>query len=199
MTKYVDTPIANQIFDLCTEYYKMEKLFENNFNQATYMCYLIESKSIDSLKKHIHYDDLKKYIDENISREGFKEKLKKKKNITTKIVTNLIPEKFNSSKDFLTALKKKKYYCISNYNLAKIICNNSKLDKKDVKVTLHKDKLIIIFSENDKLTFFKNTTGLIEKSKLNQNQNPEELIKQPSNNYKFKDDLEILIFQIFSN
>ena len=41
MTKYDDSSIANQIFDLCTEFYKTEKIFENTFNQATYMCYLI--------------------------------------------------------------------------------------------------------------------------------------------------------------
>ena len=53
--------------------------------------------------------------------------------------------------------------------------------------------MIIIFNENDKLTFFNNTTGLIEKSLLYQNSNSETLVNQPCNNYKFKDDLEILI------
>ena len=153
MRKYDDLSIANQIFYLCTEFYKMEKLFENNFNEATYMCYLIESKSIDDLKKQIDYENLKIYISKFISREDFKGKVKAKKGTKIKIDTNLIPEKFNSSQDLLKALNKKKYYCISNYNFAKKICDNSKLDNKDIKVTLHKDKIIIIFSENDKLTF----------------------------------------------
>ena len=153
MTKYDDSSIANQIFDLCTEFYKMEKLFENNFNQATYMCYLIESKFIDNLKKQINYDDLKVYISKFISQEDFKGKIKAKKGTKIKIDTNLIPEKFNSSQDLLKALNKKKYYCISNYNLVKKICDNSKLAQKDIKVTLHKDSIIVIFSENDKLTF----------------------------------------------
>ena len=75
MTKYVDSSLANQIFDLCTEFYKMEKLYENNFNEATYMCYFIDSKSIDNLKKQIYYDNLKIYISKFISREDFKKKL----------------------------------------------------------------------------------------------------------------------------
>jgi len=197
MTKYVDSLIANQIFDLCTEFYKMEKLYENNFNEATYTCYFIDSKSIDNLKKHIDYDNLKIYISKLISREDFKTKLRKdKKDSKTKIDTNLKPEKFNSSQELLTSLNKKKFYCIPNYNLIKKICQKSKIDKTDIKVTLHRDKIVIIFNENDKLTFFNNTTGLIEKSLLIQNSNSETMVKQPFNNNKFKDikdDLEILI------
>ena len=195
MTKYVDSSLANQIFDLCNEFYKIEKLFENNFNEATFMCYFIESKSIDNLKKQIDYDNLKIYISKFIPREDFKTKIKLKKDSKSKIDTNLKPEKFNSSKDLLTALNKNKskFYCIPNYNLIQKICQKSKIEQTDIKVTLHKDKLIIIFNENDKLTFFNNTTGLIEISLLYQNSNSETLVNQPCNNYKFKDDLEILI------
>ena len=198
MTKYVDSSIANQIFDLCTEFYKMEKLYEKNINKATYMCYFIDSKSIDNLKKQIYYDDLKIYISKSKLYDEFKKELasKIKKNSKIKIDTNLKPENFKSSKDLLTALNKNKskFYCITNYNLIQKICQKSKIEQADIKVTLHKDKLIMIFNKNDKLTFFNNITGLIEKSLLIQNSNSETLVNQPCNNYKFKDDLEILIF-----
>ena len=161
MTKYVDSQLVNQIYDLCTEFYKMEKLFENNFNEATYMCYFIDSKSIDNLKKQIDYDNLKIYISKFISLKDFKQKLKLKKDSKIKIDTNLKPEKFNSSKDLLTGLKKNKFYCIPNYNLIKKICQKPKIEQTDIKITLHKDKLITIFNKNDKLTFFNNTTGFI--------------------------------------
>ena len=165
MTKYVDSLIANKIYDLCTEFYKMEKLFENNFNEATFMCYFIDSKSIDNLKKQIYYDDLKIYISESKLYNEFKKELtsKLKKNCIIKIDTNLKPENFKSSKDLLTTLNKNKFYCIQNYNFIQKICQKSKIEQTDIKVTLHKDKLIIIFNENDKLTFFNNATGLIEK------------------------------------
>ena len=147
------------------------------------------------MKKQIYYEDLKIYISKSKSYDEFKKELasKIKKNSKIKIDTNLKPEKFKSSKDLLTALNKNKYYCITNYNLIPKICQKSTIEQTDIKVTLHKDKLIIIFNENDKLTFFNNTTGLIENSLLYQNSNSETLVNQPCNNYKFKVDLEILI------
>ena len=156
MTKYVDSQLANQIYDLCTEFYKIEKLYENNFNEANYMCYLIDSKSINELKKQIYYDHLKTYISESKLYTEFKNELtsKLKKDSKTKIETNLKTLKFNNSKDLLTALNKNKFYCIPNYNFIQKICQKSTMKKTDIKVTLHKDKLIIIFNENDKLYNF---------------------------------------------
>ena len=41
MSKYVESSIANQIFELCTQFYQNEKIFENSSNNAEYNCYLI--------------------------------------------------------------------------------------------------------------------------------------------------------------
>ena len=160
--------IPNKIFDLCNEFYKQEKFFENNFNKSNNLCYLIESESIDNLKKQINYDKFKTYLsNDNVSREDFKEEIKKhlKRIWKIKLETDLIPDKFNNSKDLLKALNKKKFYCFTNFMFTKKICENIEVSKFALKSMLHKDKITIIFNEKEKdeLTFFNNTTGLIEK------------------------------------
>ena len=194
--------MANKIFDLCNEFYKQEKFFENNnFNKSPNICYLIELKSIDEIKKKIYYDKLKAYLNnDNISRENFMEIIKNNfiKNKKVKIETNLVPDKFNHSKDLLKALNKKKFYCITNYTFVQKICENTDISKFVMKSILHKDKITIIFNEKDKdkLTFINNTTGLIERALLIENSNSEILKKEPFNIYPFKNDLELLIIII---
>ena len=191
--------VAIKIFELCKEFYKQEKFFENNnFNKSPNICYLIELKSIDEIKKKIYYVKLKAYLNnDNISRENFMEIIKNNfiKNKKVKIETNLVPDKFNHSKDLLKALNKKKFYCITNYNFVQKICENTDISKFVMKSILHKDKITIIFNEKDKdeLTFINNTTGLIETSLLIENSNSEILKKEPFNIYPFKNDLELLI------
>ena len=182
--------IANKIFDLCNEFYKQEKFFENNFNKSYNLCSLIDTKSIDNLKKQINYDKFKTYIsNDNASLANSKEAIKKlyKKNMKVELDTNLVPDKFNNSKDLLKSLNKKKFYCFTNFNFVQKICENVELGKFSMKSMLHKDKITIIFNEKEKdeLTFFNNTTGLIEKFLLKS--------LEKDINYPFKKDLEILI------
>ena len=80
--------------------------------------------------------------------------------------TILIPDKFNNSKDLLKALNKKKFYCFTNFMSVRKICENVEINNFGMKSILHKDKITIIFTEKDELTFFNNSTGLIEKSLL---------------------------------
>ena len=177
-----ESSIGNQIYDLCVEFYKLEKLYEKGLSEATYVSYLIESKSIEKIKKQIDYEKMKTYLDKdiNISREKFKQKIKK----FSKIDTQLVPDKFKKSKDLLDALKKKKFYCIAKYKLAQKLCENTDLSNFGIKVILHKDKIRLIFNEKDELSFFNNTAGLIEISALNNNNSISgTLVKQPINNY----------------
>ena len=138
--------------------------------------------------------NLKIYISKFISNEDFKSKIKKK----IKIDKDLKPEKFNSSQDLLKALKKKSYYCILYYKLMPKICKNAELNENFKKSILHKDKITIIFNENDKIAFFNNSTGFIDKSLLIENSNPDIMENGPVNNIKFKDDIKILI-RLFYN
>ena len=123
--------IPNKIFDLCNEFYKQKKFFENNFNESINICYLIESKLIDNLKKQINYDKFETYLNnDKLSRESFKEEIKKKfkKNTKIKMETILIPDKFNNSKDLLKALNKKKFYCFTNFMSVSKICENVEIN-----------------------------------------------------------------------
>ena len=154
------------------------------------------------MKKQISYDKLKNYIEKNISYEEFRKKVKDK---TQKIKANLNPEKFKSSNDIIQALnnKKTKFYMITNFSLTQKICDKKNLGNTSIKYSFHKDKIILIFNENDKLSFYNNTTGLINKSLLVQdyqmfkneryNSKKEIIEKHPMSEYSFKTDLEILI------
>ena len=201
MSKYIDYSISLQLYDLCTEFYKYEQYLINHAKDQISMCLLIDMKLIDNLKKQINYDKMKVYIEKNISYEEFREKIKGR---TQKIKANINPEKFKSSDDLMQALKnEKKFYIISNFSLVKKICDNKNLVNTSIKYSLHKDKIILIFNDNDKLSFYNNTTGLIDKSLLVQdnqiNKNladnsKKEIIEiHPMKEYSFKTDLEILI------
>ena len=205
MSKKVDSSIAIQIFELCTEFYKNGKFFVNNYGDQPQNCYLIDINYIDKVKKEIKYDKLKKYVEENQSYEAFREKMK---DFNKKIKIDVNPEKFKSSIDLINSLKKKRFY-LSGFSLTKKLYENKDLGKFVMKCKFHKDKIIIIFDENDKVKFFNNATGLIEKELLVQdnqtdknvlkNSNIETLNKNPTNNYSFKADLEILIRLFYYN
>ena len=202
MSIYVGYPIYLQLYDLCTEFYKYEQFLINHANDQISMCHLIDVKSIDNLKNQINYAKMKIYIEKNISYEEFRKKVKDK---TQKIKGNINPEKFKSSNDLMQALnnKKTKYYIITNFSLTKKICDNKNLGNAQIKYLFHKDKIILIFNENDKLSFYNNATGLIDKSILIQdnqiyknekdNSKKEIIEKHPMSEYNFKTDLEILI------
>ena len=63
-------------------------------------------------------------------------------------------------------MMKKKFYIITHFSIVKKMCDNKNLGNTQIKYSFHKDKIILIFNENDKLSFYNNTTGLINKSLL---------------------------------
>ena len=165
MSNYVDSSISLQLYDLCTEFYKYEQFLINHQKDQISMCYLIDIKSIDNLKKQINYDKMKVYIVKNISDEEFRKKIKGR---TQKIKANINPEKFKSSNDLIQTLnnKKAKFYIITNFYLVKKICDYKNLVNTQIKSLFHEDKIILIFNDNDKVSFYDNKTGLIDKSLL---------------------------------
>ena len=101
MSKYVDSSISLQLYDLCIEFYKYEQYLIKPVKDQINICYLIKKKPIDNLKKQINYDKMKVYIEKNISYEEFRKKVKGR---TQKIKANINPEKFESSDDLVQAL-----------------------------------------------------------------------------------------------
>lgn len=207
MSKIDDSSISIS-YDLCQQFYSYEQHLKSIVKKQIHMSYLIDTNSIDKLKKQINYEEMKKYFEGSISFEDFKEKIKNK---IKKIKTNLIPEKFKTSKDLIQALNNnKKFYFITNYSLTQKICDNNNLSNKSIKFLLDKEKIIISFNENEELLIYNNSTGIIEKSLLvNNNSNDIEINSQNlgnddkhlSNNYKlkFKADFEILIRLFYYN
>ena len=176
MSKIDDSSISIS-YDLCQQFYSYEQHLKSIVKKQIHMSYLIDTNSIDNLKKQINYDEMKKYFEGSISFEDFKEKIKNK---IKKIKTNLIPEKFKTSKDLIQALNNnKKFYFITNYSLTQKICDNNNLSNKSIKFLLDKEKIIISFNENDELLIYNNSTGIIEKSLLvNNNSNDIEINSQ---------------------
>ena len=194
MSKYVDSSLSLQLYDLCTEFYKYEQFLINHAKDQISMCLLIDMKLIDNLKKQINYDKMKDHIAKNISYGEFRKKIKGR---TQKIKANINPEKFKSSDDLIQALNnEKKFYIITNFSLVKKICDNKNLVNTSIKYSFHKDKIILIFNDNDKISFYNNTTGLIDKSLLVQdnqiNKNLSDISKKeitethPIDEYSFK-------------
>ena len=207
MSKKDDSSISI-LYDLCQQFYNYEQHLKNIVKEQIHMSYLIDINSVNNLKKQINYDEMEKYFERNISLKDFKEKIKNK---IKEIETNLIPEKFETSKDLILALNNnKKFYFITNFKLTQKICDKKDLSGSGIKFLFHKEKIIIRFNENDELLIYNNSTGIIEKSLLiNNNSNNIEINSQnlggsdnhPSNNYKlkFKADFEILIRLFYYN
>ena len=205
MAKVVDNSLSIKLFNLCNEIYKSEQYLKTDNNDLNRMCYLIDVKSIEGLKKKLKYDKLEKCFANNISLQEFKEKIKDHK---AKLNINILPEKFNNSHELMQALdNNKKYYLITNISFFKKINADKNFDNFGIKVIFKKDKMKFIFNDNGELSFFKKETGIIEKSLLifptNQkepmNSSGVSIEKQPSNNFWFKDDLEILIRLFYYN
>ena len=56
MSKYVDSSISLQLYDLCTEFYKYEQFLIKHVKDQISICFIIDKKPIDNLKKQINYD-----------------------------------------------------------------------------------------------------------------------------------------------
>ena len=129
-----------------------------------YQGYLIEKNIIEEIKNKINYEKLKELV--------FKEKraydeLKKQLENNNEKIPEIIPKKYNNSKELITELNdNKSFYLIKQGYFSKII-DNSKLTGKEIHFKFNKDDtLIFIFSQNDNLTFTNNKSGVIDKSIL---------------------------------
>ena len=186
--------ISKQFYHLCCEYYKYEKFVKNKTQNIIYEGHIINEVNIQKLKNKIKYDDLKPYIEKKKKYEEIKKIIEKKNNERFNV---FILKDISNSEDLIKELKdnKKRFYII-NSDLFNSICvtNNG---NKGIDFLIKEDKLILIFNENDKLTF-KNNNCIIDISTLIK-EDQDSQIEGNKENYvlnndkKFKKDLEILI------
>ena len=196
-----------QLYDLCNEFYKNEQHLLKGEKDNINICYLIESKSIESLKKQILYDTLKKDIENNISKENF---ITSVKNLNIKIKKDLKPEIFKTSDELVKALNKGKNYYYTKQSLALKICKQKELDKSKLKYLFYQNKIKFIFDDNSEIKIYNNYLGLIKSSLIvndaetNNNQeinnsNSYGNEKLQEENHNIKDNLEILIRLFYFN
>jgi len=182
-----------EIYDLCKGFYNYEIFVESKFN---FKGYLIETNKLKKLKKKIDYDKLEYLIEKD---ESYKEFIKKIKKREKREVINI--ENFKNSNELLKELlKDKKFNVIDNrlYYAIKSGIKNNPID-----CIFSKDKIAIIFNDNDKIYFKNNKNGIIEKSSLISNSSENNSLISTNNSYLkestknspsiFKTDLEILI------
>ena len=138
------------LYELCKSFYDYEKFLKKSDKNQISMCYLIDLELIDDLKRKIKYEQLKNYFKKGLSFEKIKNKINDL-NKTMKI--NLKSEKFDNSKGLINVLNNgKKYYYIIYFSFFNTICKDD--SNKGIKVEFSGNKMIMIFSENDKLYFF---------------------------------------------
>ena len=183
------------LYELCKSFYDYEKFLKKSDKNQISMCYLIDLELIDDLKRKIKYEQLKTYFKKGLSFEKIKNKIN---DLNKTMNINLKSEKFDNSKGLINVLNNgKKYYYIIYFSFFNTICKDD--PNKGIKVEFAGNKMIMIFSENDKLYFFDDKSGLIKKSLLIKNDKPNNNeIKIPSI-YIFKADIEILIRLYFYN
>ena len=112
-------------------------------------------------------------------------------------IKEIIPKKYNSSNDLKKELSSDKSFIIIKQDyMGELYNNNSKSNGKEIKFKFENDSIIIIFDKNDKLNTG-NNNGIIEKNKIEQSSNSQEV--NPNDAIKFKKDLEILIRIFYYN
>ena len=189
MSKNVDNSNGFQLYELCKEFYKYEQYLLKSERDNNNICYLIDAKSINYLKKQIYYDELKKYFENDISKEKFRE-IAKRFEIKNKI--DLFPETFKTSDNLIESLNNgNKYYYITQ-SLCSKICKEQIFENCGIKYSNHGNKIEFTFSDNNTLKFLINLSGLIEKSLLIKD-------TQKRNNNEIKNVLEILIRLFYFN
>ena len=197
MAKNDDTS-DKQIYELCKAVYNYEKFLENILKNKEYIGYLIETDTLNKIKKKLDYERLKPYVEKD-SYTNFAKNIKKREKLKSVKL-----KKFNDSKEFINELlKDKKYSLVHHALLDKLNCDYK---GKEIKYIIIHDKISLIFNENDKLYLTNNKNGIIEKSSLiqensNSNDNPSSGPKDTDKTEAilFKKDLEILIRIFYFN
>ena len=201
MSKYPDNSTGSHLYELCKEFYKYEQNLLKVENDTINKCYLIDSNSIDNLKKQIRYDELKEYIKNDISKENF---TKITKDLSNKIKIDLSPKAFKTSDDLIKSLNNENQYYYITPSLCSKLCKIKKFENYAIKYSIHKNKIEFIFNDNSSIQFLSNLLGLIEKSllvkdsqtKINNSYSSEKHQKDEQN---VKNDLEILIRLFYFN
>ena len=201
------------IYDLCNEYYNNEKLFQFKHYDKKLKCYLIDKDLMEPFLSSIYYHKLKPYIKENYQFKNLKETIKKlTTNNNVKIKKNINQKKFNNKQELIISLNNNKIYYIVNSNLWVKICKKDNIKELGTDILLNKDKISIIFNENEKLDFKWNKYFIDKSSLINdniqnikinlENKNIENKNINNNNlfeNNNFKNDLEILIRLFYYN
>ena len=193
-----DDPSDKQIYELCKAFYNYEKFLENILKNKEYIGYLIETDTLNKIKKKLDYERLKPYVEKD-SYTNFAKNIKKREKLKSVKL-----KKFNDSKEFINELLKDKKYSLVHQDLLKKI--NSDYNGNEIKYIITHDKISLIFNDNDKIYLTNNKNGIIEKSSLiqeNSNSNgtpssgPKDTDKTEA--ILFKNDLEILIRIFYFN
>ena len=60
-----DDPSDKQIYELCKTFYNYEKFLENILKNKEYIGYLIETDTLNKIKKKLDYERLKPYVEKD--------------------------------------------------------------------------------------------------------------------------------------
>ena len=184
-----DEPSDKQIYELCKAVYNYEKFLENILKNKEYIGYLIETDTLNKIKKKLDYERLEPYVEKD-SYINFAKNIKKREKLKSVKL-----KKFNDSKEFINELlKDKKYSLVHHALLDKLNCDYK---GKEIKYIITHDKISLIFNDNDKIYLTNNKNGIIEKSSLIQeNSNSND---NPSSGPKATDKTETILFNLINN
>ena len=193
-----------QIYDYCNAIYIYEIFLENFIKDKEYRGYLIDKNIFDKVKTKLDYERLKLSIDKNKSFTEFMKKINKKEKIKY-----IAPKKYNNSNELINELLNDKKFHIVNQDLLCKISKEDKYNGKAIKFTMDKERIRLIFNDNDILYFNNNKNGIIEKSSLAGEDSLKYYISLKKKNESeekisydkipFKIDLEILIRIFYFN
>ena len=169
--------ISKQFYDLCSHYYNYEKFIKTIAQDIKYKGYIINETIIQNLKKKIKYDELKKHICNKMSYIKIKKKIE---DICGKELFKKFKIKdIDNSEDLKKELIKEKKYYIINSELFKNICVTGTY--KGIHFLIKGEQLILIFNENDNLTF-RNNNFIIEISTLIKEDQDSQIENKETNN-----------------
>ena len=193
-----------QIYNYCNAIYMYEKFLENFVKDKEYQGYLIDKTTFDNVKIKLDYEKLRPSIDKNKSYTEFKKKINKKEKIKY-----IAPKKYNNSNELIDELLNDKKFYLVNQDLLSKISKEDKYNGKAIKFTMDKERIRLIFNDNDILYFNNNKNGIIEKSSLAGEDSLKYSISPKKKNESeekisydkipFKMDLEILIRIFYFN
>ena len=216
--KEVPIETIKLVYDIIQEIFNFEEsLKKGNKHNKKEKAYLVPKNNFDDFKIYIHYQDLKKCVQDKIAYGKFKnsEKTIRKLFIFQKVNKKLDPCKFNNSRDLIIDLyKNNSQYNIININLGdKIVKKKNNSEVETISYEINGKNLKIYFNNNNSLEFKINEKNFVinisnlvlEKEKIdnimeiqknlpNKNENIKEddklisIIKK-----KYKKEIEILV------